>query len=370
MSDRKAIADIVITLSNSVVLKGETVKFPELTAKEWNDVLIFASKQGVLPIVTPLFADRAEADAGTRTVMVQWYAAALGNSQRYRLRLKTMRQLAGLLAGEGMDVMFMKGAALAQLYPNPEWRVFSDIDYYLYGKSRQGIEAMAQQGIGNSAYYHHHTQASLNGVLLENHYDFVERVNHRCDIILDDALKALAEKEGKAIPAAFLGDDIKNAYVMTPTMNAIFLMRHMSAHFMGETIPLRQLYDWAIFLREDAKDVDWQLVTKLYEQSGMARFAGIIQQILCSHLDFECEECPIAPGAQEDAERVWDSVIHPPKQDPYKKFSLKYYFFETKTFFSNRWKHKMVYPGESFALLFFKYTWLGIKKMTGRLKTE
>ena len=278
--------------------------------------------------------------------------------------------MAKLFEKEGLDIMFMKGATLAQLYPNPEWRVFSDIDYYLYGKSEQGIEAMARHGIENSAYYHHHTQASLNKVLLENHYDFVERVNHKCDIVLDDALKALAEKEGKTIPATFLGEDIRNAYVMTPTMSAIFLMRHMSAHFVGETIPLRQLYDWALFLQKYAKDVDWALVKNLYDQSGMARFSGIIQQILRSHLEFECKDCPIASGKHEDVEKVWNSAVFPPKHDPYKKFSLKYYLFETKTFFANRWKHKIVYPGESFALLFFKYTWLGIKKMTGTLKVE
>ena len=47
-----------------------------------------------------------------------------------------------------------------------------------------------------------------------------------------------------------------------------------------------------------------------------------------------------------------------------------FYLFETKTFFSNRWKHRLVYPGESFMMLFLKYCWLGIKKMTGMLKIE
>ena len=188
--------------------------------------------------------------------------------------------------------------------------------------------------------------------------------------MLDDALKELAAKEGYTLKADFLGKDVKNAYLMTPTMNAIFLMRHMSAHFVGETIPLRQLYDWALFLQRHAKDVDWPYVLRLYNESGMAAFAGVIQFLLRMHLEYENNDCPIALGKKEDAERVWESIIFPPKQDPYKKFSMKYYLFEAKTFYVNRWKHKMVYPGESYVLLFFKYSWLGIKKMTGRLKID
>ena len=145
-------------------------------------------------------------------------------------------------------------------------------------------------------------------------------------------------------------------------------MRHMSAHFVGESISLRILYDWALFLKKYVREVDWNYVMPLYEQSGMMRFAEIIMTILKTHMEFECKTCPVALGGREDAERVWESIIYPPKQDPYEKFSMRYYLFETKTFFGNRWKHKIVYPGESFLWLFLKYSWLSMKKKTGMLK--
>ena len=128
------------------------------------------------------------------------------------------------------------------------------------------------------------------------------------------------------------------------------------------------LYDWALFLKKYAEEVDWDYVLPLYEQSGMMRFAGIIMAILKTHLEFECSDCPVELGAQADAERVWESIINPPMPDPYDKFTLRYYLFETRTFFGNKWKHEIVYPGESFAGLFFKYAWLGVKRMTGMLK--
>lgn len=365
---KKELVDIAVGLCNKVLLERKQPEQPDLSVKDWDRMLIFASMQGVLPVITPLFADYKPEDEKLRWVLVEWHVSSMENHQAYKLRLYNMREIAQLFEEEGMDVMFMKGAALAQLYPNPEWRVFSDIDYYLYGKSEQGIEVMARHGIENSEYYHHHTQASLNNVLLENHYDFVERVNHKCDVILDDALKALAEKEGHSAKATFLGEDVKNAYLMTPTMNAIFLMRHMSAHFVSETVPMRMLYDWALFLKKYAGEVDWNFVMPLYEQSGMMKFVGIIMAILKNYLEFECLVCPVSLGNQEMVDKVWESIVDPPEPDPHDKFTLRYYLFEARTFFANKWKHQLVYPGESFVGLFFRYAWLAVKKMTGILK--
>ena len=362
-------AGTITRICNGILLSDKRATTPELTEAEWNEVLEMASAQGVLPImIEQLNYARPSGKPIGQERLLQWICVSLQSEQNYKTKLYTMYEMAKLFGNEGMDIMFLKGASLAQLYPNPEWRVFSDVDYYLYGDSEKGIKLLAEQGIENSEYYHHHTQASFNGVLIENHYDFVERVNHLCDVKLDDALKELAAKEGRSVRAAFLGDKVTNAYLMTPTMNAIFLMRHMSAHFVGETVPMRMLYDWGLFLKKYAGEVDWKYVMPLYERTGMMRFVGIIMAILKEHLEYECESCPVELGKPSDAERVWESIVIPPKQDPYEKFSLRYYIFETKTFFANRWKHGLVYPGESFVGLFFKYAWLGVKKMTGMLK--
>ena len=128
------------------------------------------------------------------------------------------------------------------------------------------------------------------------------------------------------------------------------------------------LYDWALFLKHHAKDVDWTLVDDLYDKSGMSEFVGLIQYLLKTKLGVEYAECPVFPFDEEKAGKLWLSIICPPEQDPYKKFSFRYYIFEAKTFMKNRWKHQIVYSGESYAWLFCKYAWLGTKKMLGLLK--
>lgn len=368
----KNFIDIIIDICNKVLFgvndSNSDMELPELSVEDWDKLFNIASMNGVLPVVMQVFEQRQIEPVSVRQVIIKWYAVAQNFKKEYQKRVSTMQELSSMLAEAGIDVMFFKGAALAQYYPNPEWRVFSDIDYFLFGKSKEGVLALNEHDIENTAYYHHHTLSSHNGVLLENHYDFIERINHKRHLLLDDKLKELATTEGHQIKASFLGDEIKNAYVMTPTMNAIFLLRHMAAHFASETIPLRMLYDWALFLKKEEKTIDWDIVIPLYECSDLIGFVGVIQYLLRTYLGMTFEAVPHISVDEEKALRVWDSIVNPPVSNPYKKYSMKYFEHEGKNFLGNRWKHKIVYPRESYFMLALHYAWSIIKRKSGLLK--
>lgn len=362
------LTQVIVDACNDALLAGDNRKgadlpLPDLTLEEWDKLLSLAAAHGMLPAFMQVFEGRQVEDKMLRTEILKWYALAQSYRQKFQLRLVTMHELAGMFAEETMDIMFFKGAALAQYYPTPDWRVFSDIDFYLFGKWKEGVKVMEKKGIRNRPYAHHNTEAVHHGILLENHYDFIERTYHRRHIRLDDALKELAAKEGRSLKATFLAVNDWNAYVMTPTMNAIFLVRHMAAHFASETIPLRMLYDWALFLRHDAGRVDWGRVCQLYDDAKLTTFVGVIHQILHAHIGIDIPACPIQPTAGETAERVWQSIVMPPDVNPHKQYTVSYYFYETKTFLNNRWKHHLVYPGESYVLLFFRYAWSVLKRL-------
>lgn len=325
--NRVELTDLVVKMSSCLLLEDGQATYPNMTAVDWDRMLSIASLQGVLTFISPMLADLKVDDEDTRMIIIDWYSSTMQDRLQYEQQVKTMRELAIMFENDGIDILFFKGASLAQLYPVPSTRVFNDIDFYLFGKFQQGIEVMARNNVENIKFPHHHTQALLNGILLENHYDFVERKTHRSNVILDNALKELAEKEGRMLKASFLGSDIHNGYVMTPTMNAVFLMRHMSIHFVSETISLRMLYDWALFLKFFAKEVNWQLVVDLYDKSKMIAFVGIIQEILRKRVNVAYEGSPVFPVNEKHEERVWESIINPPMLNPYIKSSFKYYIF-------------------------------------------
>ena len=371
MKDQSQFFVIIVSLCNKVLLddKDNTdISLPNLVIDEWKELLTVASKHGMLPSLMQVFEGRQIEDKEFRRVVIKKFASVQKNALNFKNRLLTVKELAAMFGEDGIDMMVFKGVVTAQLYPTPEWRVFSDIDFYLYGRCLDGNASMERHGIKSRPFYHHNTEASLHGILLENHYDFVERLNHRQNLMVDDELKQLAKEEGKSIKASFLGHDVNNVYIMTPTMNAIFLMRHMGAHFASESIALRMIYDWALFLKAFGKKVDWKRVCKIYQVSGMTEFVGLVMGLLKSHLGVEFSEVPVKPIENEKTAKVWDSIVSPPNSNPHKKYSLLYFVYETKTFMGNKWKHDIVYPRESYFILSLHYAWSVFKRKTGLLK--
>lgn len=337
-----------------------------LTIQELDQNLAETARHGMLPVVMESLAHTKILDAEKKKVIIKWYGVSEKSKKNYWKRLGLMEQLARQFKKEGLDVMFLKGATTAKLYPQPELRVFGDIDFYMFGDNQKSIQALKGLGIKTEEYFNHHTQASFEGVLLENHYDFLDRDNHQGNLLMDDELKRLAVSEGRRYPFRFENTEVDNAYSMSPTMNAIFLMRHMAGHFFSETVALRMLYDWALFQKKYANEVDWNYVTGLYQKAGMPEFPGMIQGILNSKLGLTIPDCPIVPIYGKETEAIWNSIIESPASNPYRKNSVRFLLYEARMFVNNRWKHRLVFKDESYWFLFFSYTWQYLrKKMVG-----
>lgn len=371
MDNQQKLMNVIISMCNDILLAEKNTscehELPELSAKEWDALLSISSIHGVLPIVMQFFEGKKVEDKALKRVVLKWYAATQATRQRYQVRIQVMQELAEMFAKEHLEVMFFKGATLSKLYPQPEWRVFSDIDFYLYGHLKEGMDVMERNGLKNRPFYHHNTEATSHGVLLENHYDFMDRLNHRTNIVIDDELKKLVAEEGKSVRATFLQGQLNNVYEMTPTMNAIFLMRHMAAHFASETVSLRMLYDWILFIKYDVNLVDWQRVLRLYKETHMLEFVAIIQELLRVHFSTESPSVLQLKTNHDKVERVWSSIVCPPASNIHKKYTISYYVQETKTYIDNRWKHQIVFPDESYIFLSFRYAWSVIKKKLGLL---
>lgn len=360
--------DWIIGRCNEVLFGIKNKQAQEVWPSEEELQTLFsqASLHGMLPVVISSFGDVAFPNQEIRRVFIKWYGTSERSKGKYQKRLMLMERMALLFKRAGLDIMFLKGATTALLYPDPQLRVFSDIDYYMFGKSDDSIKVLKAAGIETSEYFNHHTQANCGGILLENHYDFLDRQNHKGNLLLDDELKALAATEGYQYPFEFENKEVDNAYRMSPTMNAIFLMRHMAIHFFSESVALRMLYDWALFLRVYSSVVDWSKAFELYEKAGMADFPRMIQAILVTKLGLTID-CPIEPLEGKTTERVWNSIVEQTTVNPYKKNGIQYLFYELKTFVGNRWKHQLVFKDESYIGLLFGYAWLYLKeKITGR----
>ena len=93
-------------------------------------------------------------------------------------------------------------------------------------------------------------------------------------------------------------------------------------------------------------------------------------ELIRLHFHLEFPDVPIVPVANEHTDKVWNGIVFPPGNNPHNKYSIHYFVYETKTFLDNRWKHQIVYPGESYFLLFLHYAWSVIKRKIGLLKVK
>ena len=349
-------------------IKVENNPLASLTVKELDQNLSEAAKHGMLPVVMESLIGFKTDDLEKKKVILKWYGGSEQSKKNYWKRLELMEQLALNFKNAGLDVMFLKGATIAQWYPKPELRMFGDIDYYMYGESEKGIVVLKKMGIKTSDYFNHHTQANFEGVLLENHYDFLSRSLHS-NLLMDDELKRLVVSEGRQYPFRFNNPKVSNAYGMSPTMNAIFLMRHLATHFFSETVPLRMLYDWALFLQKYSTKVDWKKTFEMYKESGMPEFPCMIQGLLVSKLGLNFSNCPMEPIYGDTTEKIWQSILEPPVSNPYRMYSIRYLLFETRTRLSNHWKHQIVFQKESYWKRFFGSVWgYSRLKLTGKFE--
>ncbi len=333
-----------------------------VNAHEWDEVCDFASSHGLMSVLFRYLQDIKLADQQSTAVLINWYANTFKKEQTTEVMAMVARRLALIMQKAELDVMFLKGLNLAQYYPSPKMRMSADIDYYLFHNNEEGLKALEAAGICSVDAWDYHVHAEMNGVRLELHKMFidVDRIDSNWDV--ECALVQLAKEEGKSCRCEWMGENVANAYRMSPTMNAIFLMRHIGIHFVSEAVSLRMFYDWGLFLQHEGKDVDWNKVVALYEQVGMMDFARRIQSLVIDKLGMPVADCcPLKPLDDKQTMLIWESILSLEVNGNCQGSRLKIGLMRRYEMLRSRWKFKMVYPMDSFWKTYLYLAFRGIR---------
>ncbi len=197
-----------------------------------------------------------------------WFGTCLAAEMAFAAQEKTLSFLAAFYNHYGLEMMLIKGFGLCPLYPQPNHRPLGDIDIWLFGRIAEGDKLLAGKlGIEISRDKEHHTVFTLNGIMVENHYEFLNARSHRTNRLFNEALEKLGREDYRVTQ---IGRG--RVCLPSPTFNAIFLFRHLAQHYMGAGINLRQVSDWVLFLNRDAARVDWNLFSDLVTRSGCQPF--------------------------------------------------------------------------------------------------
>lgn len=333
------------------------------SAHEWEQLYDMARKQSLVCIcfsgLQQLCENHSELTANMpMPLKMQWIGQVMAYEKIYARHEKVMAELALLYSKEGLRMMVLKGYGLSLDWPVPNHRMMGDLDIYHYGQWREADSFLRKHcNVKVDDGHEHHTVFSFYGVMVENHYDFINTKAHRDAPRIEARLKQLALENGKKIEVQ--GSTI---YLPSADFNAIFLMRHMGQHFAGEHLNLRQVFDWGFFMRAHSQEVNWNATIHFLKEIGLYQFFNQINAICTDCLGFAEDVFPEIERNPSLEQRILRDILYPEfEEDKPLKSLLPILRFKTKRWWSNRWKHQLVY-NDSLQMTFLTLAWSHMKR--------
>lgn len=342
---------------------GKSTKCALPNALEWNILFDMSMKQCVPSLVLDglnksLASEPCQGNKGIGKMdKLKWLSMVLNMERLYTKHESVIAELAAFYQSAGYQMMLLKGYGLSKYWPIPNHRPTGDIDIYLMHLNSDGKEKsqpawkcadklMTEKlGIQVDNSHHHHSVFTYKGIMVENHYDFINVHSHRSNRWIENEFKTLALKGNEE----FTFDNGAKLLFPSPLLNCLFVARHNASHFAAEHLNLRQLLDWVLFVEERHKDIDWDYFWSMAKKMGMEKFVLCMAFIAIEQLSFEKDIFHI-PNEFKDfqkcehdlIDKVLDNILHPTDEANDGK-GIAYVINRYKLWKNNLWKHRIVY---------------------------
>lgn len=236
--------------------------------------------------------------------------------------------------------MVMKGQANGTYYPKPEHRSPGDIDCYLFENYAKGNDIAKTVGAEVDESWYKHSQIHYKGEMFENHQYFVHtrdgKRGKRLEKELEEALDVPENNYSHFTPHSSL--------LMPPVQwTAMFLTYHACAHFVSEGLRLKQILDWAMFLKAHQNDMDWKAYYGFCERNHLRRFADAMTDIAAKYIGVKItnpaivKDSPYADKILRNALYEDDYVFSSGESGWHNRWHL------VKNLWKYRWKYEEIY---------------------------
>ena len=248
--------------------------------------------------------------------------------------------------------MLLKGYACCLDWPKPDHRPVGDIDIWLFGKQAEADALLkGEKGIKINNSHHHHSVFYWGDFMVENHYDFINVHHHKSNVELEAIFKELGQDDTHSVEV--FGETV---YLPSPNLHALFLLRHTMNHFATTKMTLRQLLDWAFFVKKHHDALDWNWLEEKLDYFGMMPLYDILNAICVDDLGFSPQLFPRIQFSPYLKDKVKNDILDPKTLGKTPSWFLPRVVFKYRRWKANSWKHKLCYK-ESMLSAF----WSGIK---------
>ena len=333
-------------------------EFAALSAEAWKQLYKTAAEQGVLALAYDAIKGLPADVQPPRGLRLQWAVNVEQIEQRYAKQERAIADLAAFYAEHDLKMMLLKGYGLSRNYPIPSHRPCGDADIWLYGHQEEADEWLSnERGVRIDEEKHHHTVFTFEGVMVENHYDFLNVHSHRSNRTIEARLQELAAADNEPLR---VGES--EVHLPSADFNALFLLRHAAAHFAAAEIGLRHVVDWTLFADRYHEQVDWNALEEFAKQLNMHRFLHALNAIAVDVLGLDQAKLPSFERDEALEQRVLQEILQAEfaEQMP-KRGAVKILSFKFRRWWANRWKHRMVYS-EGLFMTFWVQVWSHLLK--------
>lgn len=316
---------------------GNLTLFEGVSDKEWEALYEKSVEQGLLALAFDGVQRLPKPMQPQLNTKVQWGFNVQHIEKLYDRQCAAAKRLIGLYNANGIRTLLMKGLNLASYYPTPSHRQFGDLDIYLMGDFERGNELIREKGVVIRHDFFVHTEFTVGGVNVENHRWFVNPDVNKTGRYVQEHLALLAD-EARAF------EMFEGAYYPSPEFNALFLLRHSSWHYARESIRLRDICDWGLFLHHEQQSMDTEKVMQLLRESGLERYAAILTGICRRYLGFEVS-LPFSREYPDLVERVMEDILSFDNPEKHNNIGfLRAFFWKWRNRISRKWCYDLVVP--------------------------
>lgn len=325
---------------------------------DWQVIKALADKQGLTAIIVDGIEQLPDTKHPPKEFLLQWIGEVFQNYEnRYKLYQRAIAELAGWYNAHGFKMMVLKGYACCIDWPKPEHRPCGDIDIWLFGKQKEADALIAKEkDIKIDKSHHHHTVFYWKDIIVENHYDFDNIYARKSNREIEPLFKSLGKDTSYLIE--IYGERV---YLPSPNLNALFLIRHLAAHFVGSEINIRQVLDWAFFVEKHTKEVDWGWLDGMLVKYHMKDFYNCVNAICVEELGFKPEifgQVQFEPALKD---RILQDTLSPEFTEETPDGFVKRIGFKYRRWKANSWKRRMCYEECDFEM-FIRSAWAHIVK--------
>ena len=356
---------------------GTYFKFKVPRTINWMALKAFADVQGLTAVVLDglnMVHDSGFMvhDSMPQMLRLEWIGEVLQNYEaRYKQYEKSISSLAGWYNQHGYKMMVLKGYACSQDWPKPEHRPCGDIDIWLFGQQKeadalleslefsnessesvQGVQKFNKFKVDRS--HHHHTVFEWQGFTVESHYDFINVHSRSSNKKLEGVFKELGKDDSRY-------DNEIGIFLPSPNLHALFLIRHLAAHFTSVSITLRQILDWAFYVEKHTEEIDWDWLVDMLKQYHMYEFYNIINAICVGNLGFDVNMFPSVQFDPALKDRVLNDIFKPEYMAEEPRNFVKRLLYKYKRGQGNKWKQELCFK-ESMWSAFWSGVWSHLLK--------